>query len=229
MNALVDRLGPGRYPVLDVGGGHAQIATPLAARGHAVTVLGSDSACGERVAGCAGVRFVVGELTDPPFADRSFDLVTCFRILPHVSAWPALLAGLCRVSAAAVIVDFPVGRSVNAFAPLLFALKKRFEGNTRPFATFTVESVASELRKHGFAVEAAVREFALPMVIHRMFDSPRLSRSLEGMARSAGVTGRFGSPVILLARRVAGPAAVPLAALGTRRRVADIRTSTATL
>ena len=83
--------------VLDVGGGHGQVAVPLAREGHAVTVVGSAPACRERLdrlARRAGVEvaFEVGELLRLPYADRSFDLVVSFRLLPHVPKWRRLAA-----------------------------------------------------------------------------------------------------------------------------------------
>src|SRR3954469_5790780 len=83
--------------VLDVGGGHAQIAPPLIEAGFAVTVVGSDVACGARLTRWTDdnrCRFDVGNLRALPYADRSFDAVVCFRLLPHSVAWTGLVAEL---------------------------------------------------------------------------------------------------------------------------------------
>src|SRR5262245_1315858 len=58
--------------VLDVGGGHAQLAVPVAEAGHPVTVYGSRDACGDRVrdlvaAGRAAFR--AGDLLHAPWPD----------------------------------------------------------------------------------------------------------------------------------------------------------------
>jgi 2-polyprenyl-3-methyl-5-hydroxy-6-metoxy-1,4-benzoquinol methylase len=45
---LLAPFGPGAT-LVDVGGGHGQLATPLAACGYEVTVLGSHPSCGELV------------------------------------------------------------------------------------------------------------------------------------------------------------------------------------
>lgn len=204
---LLDRLGGGPRTALDVGGGHAQVAPILAARGLRVTVLGSDPVCARRLRSYPGVRFVTGELADPPFADRSFGLVTCFRILPHVPQWERLLAGLCRLAERAILVDVPVARGFNALSGPLFALKRAAEGNTRPYASFRLDAIASAFAAHGFAVDAAYPQFALPMVLHRVLHAPRVSRALEAAARWSGATARFGSPVVLLATRAPAPVA----------------------
>ena len=87
--------------VLDVGGGHGQLAVPLCRAGYAVTVLGSAERCRRRVAAVVddgACTFTVGNVIDLPFADRSFDAVLCFRLLTHCTQWPRLVAELCRVT-----------------------------------------------------------------------------------------------------------------------------------
>ncbi len=59
-----------------------------------------------------------------PFADRSFDLVVSFRLLPHVDEWSDLIAELCRVADKAVIVDYPDIRSFNFLSKFFFQRKK---------------------------------------------------------------------------------------------------------
>ncbi len=189
--------------VVDVGGGHAQLAGPLAEAGHDVTVVGSSEACGARVRLLAGrVRFQAADLLALPFAARAFDVALAFRLLPHVARWRELVAELCRVAAAAVIVDYPTRRSVNAMAGPLFGMKKRVEGDTRPFAVFADEDVEAAFAAHGFRVSERRPEFAVPMALHRALGMAPLSRGLERAARAAGVTSRLGSPVIVRADRL---------------------------
>src|SRR5215213_6184567 len=107
---------PKRASVVDVGGGHAQIAPPLIDAGYAVTVVGSDSSCGGRLRQLidgGSCRFDVGDLRALPYADRSFDAVVCFRLLPHSVSWTGLVAELCRVARRSVLLDYPSTRSVN--------------------------------------------------------------------------------------------------------------------
>jgi 2-polyprenyl-3-methyl-5-hydroxy-6-metoxy-1,4-benzoquinol methylase len=189
--------------VLDVGGGHGQVCLPLAERGHPVTVLMSDPRGGGQIErpGSPRISRLVSDLLSPPLPDRSFDLVTCFRILAHVDAWEMLLGHLCDIAREAVLIDFPVPASANALSPLLFRLKKRVEKNTRPYALIRRARVNACLKAHGFECRAVFPQFFLPMVAHRMIGNRRISAGVEGLFRATGLTRAFGSPVILLAVR----------------------------
>ena len=181
--------------VLDVGGGHAQLVQPLLARGLKLTVLGSAQSCAVLLPKdkCS---FQVGDMLSLPCPEKSFDLVTCFRILPHVNAWQLLIAELCRVSRNEVIVDYPSKRSINAITPLLFKAKKKLEGNTRPYTLFTDSEIEREFLRHGFIKSGEVRQFALPMVFYRAAKSVYLANALEAGLRLFGLTRCFGSPVV---------------------------------
>ena len=201
---LLDLLRP--WPgarVLDVGGGHAQCAAPLTRAGYRVTVLGTGESVFERPRRLCGgaVECVVGDLMDPPFGDRSFDVVVCFRMMSHVSDWRRLAAGLCRVARCGVVVDYPTPASVNALAPLLFRWKRRVEGDTRAFATMRTADVQREMVRHGFRDIEVRPQFFWPMVLHRALGRPDFSRAMEAPARALGLTRAVGSPVILRAVR----------------------------
>lgn len=204
--ATLDLLRP--FPgarVIDVGGGHGQLAGPLAQAGHDVTVIGSSEACRVRVqplVDSGAVRFQAADLLALPFGPRAFDVALAFRLLPHVAHWRALLAELCRVAARAVIVDYPSRRSVNAVAAPLFGMKKRVEGDTRPFAVFADAEVADAFAAQRFRVAERRAQFAAPMALHRALRMVTVSRALERAARAAGVTSRLGSPVIVRADRI---------------------------
>jgi SAM-dependent methyltransferase len=188
--------------VLDVGGGHAQLAGPLARTGWQVTVLGSNPACARRLEpliATGAVRFVAGDILALPFPDRSFDFVVSVRLLPHCDRWPALVAELCRVARRAVIVDYPTSESLNRIAPALFGAKKRLEGNTRTFTLFTHREVAAAFSSCGFTPAARSAQFFLPMVLHRALRCRPCSAALESLARATGLTRRWGSPVVLRA------------------------------
>jgi 2-polyprenyl-3-methyl-5-hydroxy-6-metoxy-1,4-benzoquinol methylase len=190
--------------VLDVGGGHGQLTQPLLDAGHDVTIHASDPSCRERVRAhvdAGRVRFQSGDLLHAPFADRAFDVVLSFRLLPHVGAWPALVAELCRLANHAVIVDYPTKRSVNAMAGPLFEAKKNVEGDTRPFAVFRDAEIADAFVANGLAVTARRPQFLWPMALHRAHGVGRLARALEAVPRVTGLTQALGSPVILRAER----------------------------
>ena len=191
--------------ILDVGGGHGQLAIPLCRRGFPVTVLGSDESCRKRIA--EGVdqgacRFVVGNVVDLPFPDQSFDVAMSFRLLPHCTAWPALVKELCRVARGSVIVDYPTSEGLNAIAPALFGAKKKLEGNTREWRMVRHAEVEAEFKKHGFVLKRRTPQFFLPMVLHRALKCRGVSAAMEAVCRGLGLTRRWGSPVIAEIGRV---------------------------
>jgi SAM-dependent methyltransferase len=201
--ALLGDLHPGST-VLDVGGGHAQLAPALADAGYDVLVVGSAAEAGHRLAGWVAAgrgRYQVADLLALPFPDRSFDAVICFRLLAHSVAWPDLLGQLCRVSRRMVVLDYPSTHSVNRVADRLFAWKKRIERNTRPFRLFSPADIRTEFDRQGFEVVGQRPQFLWPMVLHRAHGSPGLARGLEAPGRLLGVTARLGSPVVVRADR----------------------------
>jgi len=187
--------------VLDVGGGHAQVAAPLSEAGYQVTVLASDERGCRRPRQLLGnkVQLAVGDLAQPPFAARSFDLAVSFRILPHLSDWKTLIGSMCRIARYAVVVDFPIPGGFNSLAPLLFGVKKQLEGNTRTFNVMAKDQVRQVFSSHGFGQYVEHGQFFLPMVLHRTIKQPAFSRAAESLCRTLGLTARWGSPVILRA------------------------------
>ena len=196
-----------RWPgarVLDVGGGHAQVAVPLVSSGYDVTVLGSDESCRERldrILPSGSFAFQTGNLLKLPYEQHSFDVVMSFRLLSHEPRWESLLAEMCRVARHAVIVDYPEIRSFNILYKLLFGAKKAFEGNTRAFITFRGPHVADSVKSHGFANVDYQPQFFFPMVVHRGLRRVSISRAIEAVAGRVGLRRCFGSPVILCASR----------------------------
>jgi len=198
---LADRPG---ISILDVGGGHGQLAVPLCREGYRVTVLGSAESCRKRVAGVVEegrCTFLTGNVIDLPFPDRSFDVVIAFRLLTHCVAWPVLIKELCRVARQSVIVDYPTSQGLNAIAPALFDAKKKLEGNTRHWRLFKHGEVRGEFENQGYKQVRRSPQFFLPMVLHRVLKSRKASMALEGVCRGMGLTGRWGSPVIVEWRR----------------------------
>lgn len=198
------------YPnatVLDVGGGHGQVTGGLIENCYQVTVLGSDESCKARIRHWVDRRacsFNVGNILDLPYPDQSFDVVLSYRLLPHVTQWRTFIAELARVAKKAVILDYPEVRSINYIAPYLFPFKKHLEGNTRPFSCFREAQLTGVFQPHRFVLAERYAEFFLPMVLHRKLKKPGLSGQLENKARSIGITGWLGSPVILKFVRTGG-------------------------
>ncbi len=190
--------------VLDVGGGHGQLAIPLCADGHAVTVLGSAPECSHRIQSVidSGLcKFLVGSVVELPFEDRSFDVAISFRMLTHCQRWPDLVSELTRVARRAVIVDYPTSQSVNLIAPRLFDAKKKLETNTRTWRLFRHSEVNEEFQANDFELERAAKQFFLPMVVHRMVKCRAISMTTEGLCRGLGLTRLAGSPVVALYTR----------------------------
>jgi SAM-dependent methyltransferase len=191
--------------VLDVGGGHAQLAPPLVDAGYQVTVVGSDPSCGLRLTSLASAgrcRFEVADLLALPYADEAFDAVVCYQLLAHSIDWRRLVGELCRVARHRAVVDYPARRSVNVASEALFRIKNSIErGTTRPFALYGRAEVAGAFAASGFQVTEERPQFFLPMALYRLAGSAGLARTAEGLARSVGVTGLLGSPVIARADR----------------------------
>jgi ubiquinone/menaquinone biosynthesis C-methylase UbiE len=191
--------------VLDVGGGHAQLLPILQGVAPNVAVLGSDEQSLTRVRrDFPGVRAVTGNLLALPFADRSFDLVTAVRLVPHVERWERLLEELCRVARRSVLVDYPRVTGANALTPLLFPVKKRLEGNTRHYRNFTDAELDEMFKRASFEPRLRRAQFVLPMVVHRRLGGALALQHVETLARSLGLTDRLGSPVIVRADLVEG-------------------------
>jgi hypothetical protein len=220
--SVLDLLAP--WPaagVLEIGGGHAQVAGAILESGRTLTVAGSSEATRQRLDRLlprGSFRFESCNLLALPFPDRSFDVVLALRLLAHVRRWQILIGELCRVAAHAVIVDYPDLRSFNFVSAPTFRLKKSVEGNTRPFQCFRGADIRQEFARHGFLSPVARRQFLLPMAIHRALGSAPVSRFLESCGGAAGLTAAFGSPVILRVRlgSSAGAAAPPKAASPSR-------------
>ncbi len=185
--------------ILDVGGGHAQLACPLVKKGFNVTVTGSDDICRERLdkqLPAGSFDYITCDSLALPFENNSFDVVLSFRLLPHVTRWQELIGEMCRVANKCIILDYPDRRSSNILYEQFFKVKKKMEGNTRPFTLFSREQICSEVRKNNFDKPIFKPEFFFPMVIHRKLKNKQVSSLLETCSRYTGLTRLFGSPII---------------------------------
>ena len=194
-----------RATVLDLGGGHAQIAGSLVEAGYRVTVAGSKETCRERLdrtlpPGSFGYHTV--DLLDLPWRDREFDVAVSLRFLSHVVRWQRLLGEMCRVARHAVLLDYADRWSFNLIGGPLFAAKRRVERNTRRYHVFDRDQLVREFASHGFGRAAVRPEFFLPMVVHRGVGRAGFTRLVEGASRKSGVTRLLGSPVILRVERI---------------------------
>lgn len=193
------------YPdekVLDVGGGHAQLAIPLVENGFDVTVHGSAESCASRIQELLEsnqCKFVRSSMFNLPFDDGAFETVLCFRLLTHCTEWETLVAELCRVAGKRIIIDYPSGRSLNTLVSgRIFAMKKKLEGNTRTWRLFSHREIREVFSRHGFTPTREVKQFFLPMALHRGLRSPKVSALLETICRTLGLTKLWGSPAIMM-------------------------------
>lgn len=196
---------PTRLKLLDVGGGHAQVANTLfnwlPAPAFEFAVAGSTPTSKRRLTAYveSGLcQFHHADLLHLPFPERSFDVVTCFRLLPHCDEWPELIQELCRVARRAVIVDYPTSQSLNLLTPLLFSAKKSVEKNTRPYTLFRKNQINGAFAKHGFCLRREAAQFFFPMALHRAVQRVGLSQKLERYAQLCRATALLGSPLISL-------------------------------
>lgn len=186
-------LGPKEETILDVGGGHAQLANPLHERGYNITVIGSDIICRERLN--KDINFVAHNLYELPFPDKSFDTVICFRLVSHSPDWQRLVSELCRVSRKRVIIDYPNWVSLNVFTPFLFRLKRKLEGTTRPYRMFLRKEISKAFEAKNFAAERSIGQYFLPMIFYKILKSRSIGEKLEGIFHRMGLQA-YSSPVI---------------------------------
>ncbi len=191
--------------VLDVGGGHGQIAIPMVRKGYEVTVVGSSPECNamllrnNRITG--KYKFIAGDLLNLPAKDQSYDIVVCFRLISHVVDWKKLVFELSRVARRSVILEYPNLWSVNVLKPLLFRIKKGIEKNTRDYILFRPSMIKNEFEKYGFQITGIRGEFILPMALHRWLGLNRKLVQIDRFARDIKLANTIGSPIIILAER----------------------------
>ena len=108
---------------------------------------------------------------------------------------------MARVTRGRLVIDFPPRLSANLLEPLMFALKRHLEGNTRPFFCYRTRDLDRALAASGFRRRRVRRQFLLPMVLHRIAQAPLLSARIEQIGRRSGLTASLGAPALLLAER----------------------------
>jgi 2-polyprenyl-3-methyl-5-hydroxy-6-metoxy-1,4-benzoquinol methylase len=186
--------------VLELGGGHLQMTPSLLERGYSVTVHASAETglVRARELGINTTAFSISTLAE---TKNRYDFCVSLRLLPHVLDWRELLLGMAAVSRQGIVFDFASTAGFNALSPLLFKVKKRMEGNTRPYFLHSPSQIRAELARLGFSRVEMIHQFFLPMGLHRKLNRATLSKRLESLAQAAGLTKLFGNPVIVGAFR----------------------------
>jgi 2-polyprenyl-6-hydroxyphenyl methylase/3-demethylubiquinone-9 3-methyltransferase len=173
--------GVGEGRVLDVGCGDGTFAARLAGLGTRVTGLDPAPAALVRAREAhPDIDWVApGEEGRLPFADASFDLVTCVSVLQHVPDTQSLLSEMRRVLGADGLVAIAVpfhGRLKNVLVSL-GAFERHFDPLEPVLRFYTARSLRTLLEDFGFErVEVGVRGGA-----------PFLRETLMGVGRRAGL------------------------------------------
>lgn len=200
---------PKNIKICDIGGGHAQITMPLIKAGYLnIDVYGSSVNAFEKLdqevsnnSDSEKIKKLIGSFENFAISDKTYDLVTCFRIISHINDPKNLIKELCRISNQAVVIDYATIHSVNFLSYIMFPLKKLVEKNTRYFHLFTTNEIKKEFEKNGFKVVEEVGQFLFPMALHRMLKNVKFSSVLESIVGKLGINGIFGSPKVLIAIR----------------------------
>jgi SAM-dependent methyltransferase len=186
--------------LLDVGGGHAQLAGLAAALGWQVTVVGSTEECRARLLAdptAASVEFCACDLLDLPYPAESFDVALAVRLISHLRDWTGLVSELCRVARTCVVIDYPTVAGLNRLAPLAFHFKRAAEARTtRHYRSFSASEIDHAFEAHGFRRVATRGQFLAPMALHRLLGGAPWLERVEDSVRGSGLSNRFGNPVI---------------------------------
>jgi SAM-dependent methyltransferase len=192
--------------ILDVGTGTGRAALLLARGGAKVTGVDASEEM-LRVARAraseesAPVTFLAGDAHRLQFANRSFDVVVCLRVVMHAPEWKAVVGELCRTADQLVILDYPSSRSVARVQSVFRKVIHGLSMKTEPYRVFSDRDIESALSANGFRIRSTHRQFVLPIAFHKLIGSRRLTMAIERALDRAGLLSLFGSPVTLVAER----------------------------
>jgi SAM-dependent methyltransferase len=192
--------------ILDVGAGTGRVALLLARGGAFVTAVDAseamlDVARERAIEQKVNVRFLQGDALTLDFADRSFDVVVCLRLLMHVPDWRRCLTEMCRVAGRLVIFDYPSATSAAAFEAAFRRLAAACGRPSEAYRVFGARTIAAVLGQSGFRLRSVHRQFVLPIRLHKAIGSRRFTLASERLLDRAGLLRCLGSPVTVCAER----------------------------
>jgi hypothetical protein len=121
----------------------------------------------------------------------------------HTPDWKASLRELCRVAADRVVFDYPSLFSAAAVQAAVRRVTHRFNPSVEAYRVFAPSAVAQVLDGAGFRITGEHRQFVLPIALHKRVNSPRWTTGIEGVMDRAGLARLLGSPITVVASRVA--------------------------
>jgi len=192
--------------VLDVGTGTGRAALQMARAGARVTAVDSSeemlTVAQQRAANeHLTLTFAVADGHRLEFANQSFDVVICLRVLMHAVDWHALVAELCRVARHRVIVDYPAATSFAALQAALRQVTYRLGVRTEPYRVLGSGAVRRAFETSGFQIRSVHRQFVMPIALHKFVGSERFTTSSEMLLRRLGLIHVVGTPVTIAAER----------------------------
>jgi len=194
--------------ILDVATGTGRAALLMARGGADVTAVDASEemlrvarrrAAEER----AQITFQRGDAHALQFQDKAFDVVICLRLLMHAPDWRSCMSELCRVADRLVIFDYPAASSVALFESLARRGVHALGVRTEPYRVISDRAIRQALERSGYRVRSVHRQFVLPITVHRIIGSRRLTVNVEGLLDRMGLLERFGSPITVVAERCA--------------------------
>lgn len=190
--------------ILEVGAGHAQLASPLIYEGSIYSAFGSSEKAFSQLQKLEKsinlpINYQTGSLEHFPFEDQSFDTVISVRSMAHVPNWEIFLLELMRVAKEKVIIDFTPKQNPR-IQKLMLRLKSKAEIGTRDYTMHSLEEIQNFIKNTPFRLIRVENEFILPMVMHRIFHKP-IFYGVEHIFQKLKLTQKIGAPTIALLER----------------------------
>jgi len=158
----------GEHPrVLDLGSGDGRISTLLADAGGDVTgVDPSETALGRARRARPDLRFLrPAEDGALPFADNSFDVVTCINVLEHVADTQRLMSEARRVLAPAgrLAVVVPLHGRIQGAVAAVLSFERAHDPLEPTLRHYTRRSLAALLQQFGYGDVEVAAAGGLPL------------------------------------------------------------------